>query len=85
MQHVAKIFMNGRSQAVRLPARFRFNSDEVYIRKDPITGDVILSSKPVSWDDFFRLADSADIPSDFMAERDNEVAEDRTLFQDNVE
>jgi superfamily II DNA or RNA helicase len=38
----AKLFVNGGSQAVRLPAEFRFdNSDEVYIRRDAVTGDVI--------------------------------------------
>jgi antitoxin VapB len=29
----AKIFMNGRSQAVRLPKEYRFDTDEVYISK----------------------------------------------------
>jgi virulence-associated protein VagC len=42
----AKLFMNGRSQAVRLPAEFRFEGTEVDIRRDPETGDVILSQKP---------------------------------------
>jgi antitoxin VapB len=39
----AKVFMSGRSQAVRIPARFRFTSDKVYIRRDPKNGDLILS------------------------------------------
>lgn len=39
----AKLFKNGRSQAVRLPAEFRFEGEEVQIRRDPDTGDVILS------------------------------------------
>lgn len=30
---IAKIFQNGQSQAVRLPKEFRFNSDEVFIKK----------------------------------------------------
>ena len=34
----ARVFMTGRSQAVRIPAEYRFNSDEVYIRRDPHTG-----------------------------------------------
>lgn len=80
MTQVAKLFMNGRSQAVRLPASYRFDCDEVYIRKDPETGDVILSKKPGSWDDYFKLVDSSDIPQDFMAERDNEVIDDKDLF-----
>jgi antitoxin VapB len=80
MRQVAKLFMNGRSQAVRLPATLRFDCNEVYIRQDTETGDVILSKKPGSWDDFFKLADSASIPADFMADRANEPAQERTLF-----
>jgi antitoxin VapB len=38
----AKLFMNGRSQAVRLPAAFRFEGNEVEIEKDPETGAVVL-------------------------------------------
>ena len=45
---VAKVFMNGRSQAVRLPMAYRFDTDEVYISRDEMTGNVILSAKPVS-------------------------------------
>ena len=81
MKHIAKLFMNGRSQAVRLPVNYRFDCDEVYIRKDEKTGDVILSRKPGSWDDFFKLLETIDIPEDFMSERDNEPAQDRELFK----
>jgi len=70
MPKTAKLFKNGRSQAVRLPSSFRFSSTEVFIRKDPETGDVILSSKPESWDDLFALADAAEIPVDFLSKRD---------------
>ncbi len=34
----AKLFQTGRSQAVRLPKEFRFEGDEVYIRRDPFAG-----------------------------------------------
>lgn len=80
MRHCAKLFMNGRSQAVRLPANYRFDCDEVYIRKDPESGDVIISRKPGSWDDFFKLLVRVDIPEDFMTERDNEIPQERDLF-----
>ena len=53
MSATAKLFMNGRSQAVRLPSEFRFEGTEVSIRKDPETGDVILSSKGKSLQRFF--------------------------------
>jgi len=66
----AKLFVNGGSQAVRLPAEFRFEGlKEVYVRRDSVTGEVILSPKPISdaWSDFFALRDEAKVPSDFMA------------------
>jgi antitoxin VapB len=43
----AKIFMNNRSQAVRLPKEFQFKTEEVFIRK--IGNDVVLSPKPSHW------------------------------------
>ena len=50
MQRTAKIFMNNRSQAVRLPKEFQFKASEVFIRKE---GDeVILSPRPKDWSVF---------------------------------
>ena len=40
----AKLFMHGRSQAVRLPKEFRFEGSEVFVRR--VGADVVLSSKP---------------------------------------
>lgn len=68
MSQVAKIFINGRSQAVRLPASYRFDVKEVFVRKDPETGDVILSRKPPDWDSFFALLNSTVVPADFLDE-----------------
>lgn len=77
MSQVAKLFTNGRSQAVRLPAAYRFDSKEVFIRKDPETGDVILSRKPATWDDFFAALQGTEVPSDFLSkeERDQGMQE----------
>jgi antitoxin VapB len=69
---IAKLFMNGGSQAVRLPAEFRFEGvDEVYVRRDAITGDLILSAKPSrsSWQEFFSLREQVTAPADFLQER----------------
>ncbi len=69
MSQVAKLFTNGRSQAVRLPVAFRFEAKEVFIRQDPVTHDIILSRKPATWDGFFaavRDANESGIPSDFL-------------------
>lgn len=82
----AKLFVNGGSQAVRLPAEFRFNdSDEVYIRRDTVTGDVILSARPAgnAWHDFFALRDKTEVPTDFMNDRPlNEPLKHREIFED---
>lgn len=80
MPATAKLFTTGRSQAVRLPMAFRFQGKEVYIRRDPNTGEVILSAKPASWQEFFNLADHTEIPADFMIGREDPPAEERTLF-----
>ncbi|CAM4483203.1 MAG: Antitoxin VapB2 [Legionella sp.] len=82
MSQSAKIFTNGRSQAVRLPAAYRFNCTEVFIRKDPITGDVILSRKPGDWDDFFNLLKTVEIPKDFMVSREDSLPQERDIFND---
>ena len=67
MFDTAKVFSNGRSQAVRLPAAYRFDTEEVFIRKDPVTGDVILSRRPENWDSFLQVANQVSVPIDFLS------------------
>jgi len=80
MPRIAKLFRNGRSQAVRLPAEFRFEGKEVFVRRDAQTGDVVLSRKPGSWSGYFELMKGIAVPDDFMAERGDRAAEKRELF-----
>lgn len=84
---VAKLFKNGASQAVRLPAEFRFDTDQVYIYRDEKTKDVILSTRPGAevWKEFFAFVRGIDIPADWMADRPmNRIAEDRDpLFRED--
>lgn len=80
MNHIAKIFFTGRSQAVRLPLAYRFAGGQVFIRRDPNTGDVILSTKPESWQGLFELADSKDLPADFMNNRQDPPPQARDPF-----
>ena len=68
----AKLFKNGRSQAVRLPKEFRFEGDEVYVRREGKS--VVLTPKEArkagkwgDWQDFFDALDSFD--PDFPLER----------------
>lgn len=82
MSQTAKVFTNGRSQAVRLPAAFRFDTKEVFIRQDELTGDIILSRKPPDWKGFFAALDGVEVPSDFLSDRDQGDAGDRDPFAD---
>jgi antitoxin VapB len=78
----AKLFTNGNSQAVRLPAEFRFAGTEVSIRKDSRTGEVILAGRPagLDWAGFFALRDaSGDETRDFLADRHDGVAQERDV------
>ena len=60
----AKVFKNGRSQAIRLPKKCRFSSEEVVVNK---IGDVvILLPKENKWDSFMRAIDM--FSDDFMAD-----------------
>jgi antitoxin VapB len=45
----AKIFTNGKSQAVRLPKPYRFEGDEVYIKKTP-EGVLLIPKTQSTWD-----------------------------------
>ena len=55
----AKLFRNGSSQAVRLPAEFRFDGDEVFIWRDDRTGTVVLSQRRrMTWADFMAARDA---------------------------
>jgi len=74
MPQTAKIFMNGRSQAVRLPAEFRFSVREVFIERQG-DGALIIRPKPLGWDDFFDRP--SQVPEDFMAERKDLAPEKR--------
>ena len=71
---VAKLFKNGRSQAVRIPKEFRFEGSEVYIEKE---GDrVVLSPKRASsWREFFE--DPLTVSDDFSVEPRDMPAEER--------
>ncbi len=70
----AKVFENGRSQAIRLPKECRFTSDEVMVNK---IGDiVILLPKQNKWDSFMRAIDM--FSDDFMADgRSTDICQER--------
>ena len=80
MGHIAKVFQTGRSQAVRLPAAYRFDTKEVFVRRDEATGDVILSRRPTDWEDLFKAADRVGAEgADFLQDRKDGPAQPREL------
>jgi antitoxin VapB len=71
----AKVFMSGRSQAVRIPAQFRFTNSEVFIRRDPRNGDLILSQAPAGLAEIFAALDEVGVPEDFLSPSDRAQGE----------
>ena len=69
-----------------MPAEYGFEGfDEVYIRRDTVTGDVILSAHRIStaWSDFFTLRDVAEVQTDFMNDRPlNKALKARNVLED---
>ena len=80
----ARVFMSGRSQHVTIPKEFRFKSSVVSIRRDPESGNVIIS-EVASVDDVFAALDAARVPEDFLltkADRNHRPPEDRPVLND---
>ena len=80
MADTAKVFMSGRSQAVRLPLAYRVDTDEVFIRRDESSGDIVLSVRPRDWRGFYTLLEQAGADANFIADRDQGVQADRDPF-----
>ena len=74
----AKLFLNGRSQAVRLPKKYAFSGDEVYIKK--INGMVMLIPKDDPWRPF--VESLSKFSADYMeGGRDQGVVDEREAFE----
>ena len=82
MLTTAKVFHSGHSQAVRLPKAFRLAGDEVWISKNEATGEITLTPKKAisEIDALFQLIEAAEVPENFLAERDNDSGEFREIF-----
>ena len=75
--NTAKIFINGRSQAIRLPKEYRFKDDEVYINK--IDDIVVIMPKNKKMASLMNIIDK--FSSDFMEERNQPAVQAREKFQ----
>lgn len=69
----AKLFQNGKSQAVRLPKEFRFGSDRVYIKR--VGNAVVLLPYQASWDTL--LESLTHFSADFMSKREQLPIQER--------
>ena len=65
----AKVFVSAGSQAILIPDEFRFLAAEVFVRRDPERGDLVLSEMPSGWDEIYAALDRAGIPDDFLTKR----------------
>ena len=75
---IAKLFQNGRSQAVRLPRAFRFAGDRVRIRR--VAEGVLLQPILQDSDEWFARLDESDAEP-FPAERRQPTAPKRNAFR----
>ncbi len=75
--NTAKVFENGRSQAVRLPKEYRFSSDEVMVNK---IGDIVLLlPKNHKWESFMRAINM--FSEDFMENgRTKDLPQEREML-----
>jgi antitoxin VapB len=69
----AKVFMNNRSQAVRLPKEFQFRTQEVFIRKEG--SEVVLSPRPFDWSSY--LTDAPVASARFMEDVEDLPVQER--------
>ena len=69
----AKLFQNGKSQAVRLPREFRFRSDRVYIKR--IGDAVVLLPYQAPWSTL--IGSLSLFSADFMSERSQPSVQNR--------
>lgn len=75
---IAKIFQNGKSQAIRLPKEYRFHGSKVYIKR--IGNVVVLIPEQDSWQTLIESLDR--FSDDFMADRQQPLPQDRAgLFE----
>ncbi|QYM79215.1 AbrB/MazE/SpoVT family DNA-binding domain-containing protein [Horticoccus luteus] len=69
----AKLFKNGRSQAVRLPQQYRFPGDQVFIRR--FGKAIVLLPEKNSWD--VLIESTKEFSDDFLAGRNQGTSDKR--------
>lgn len=75
-QRVARLFRNGRNQAVRLPRDYEIDAEEVYVQRKG--AKLILTPKPRSWDAYF--AGARRLSEDFPERTEDPPAQEREVL-----
>jgi antitoxin VapB len=88
MQNTAKVFINGNSQAIRLPKAYRVDVEEMWISKNDMTGEIILKPKDDDkrlrkLNQLFQMIEEVPILDDFLPPRDNALAPDPFAIGDD--
>jgi len=78
MMSIGSVFVNNRTQAVRLPADTRFPDTIKKVSVRVVGQDRILSPVDKSWDSFFRSKDR--VSDDFMVQRASQEQPERESF-----
>ena len=78
----AKLFKNGKSQAVRLPKDFRFKNQKEVIIKKVANGIVLIESEKNFWETWFDSFEN--VSSDFIQERQQIVQKREEVFNETT-
>ncbi|XBS70076.1 type II toxin-antitoxin system VapB family antitoxin [Acerihabitans sp. KWT182] len=77
MSH-STVFINNRSQAVRIPAELRFADNVKKVNVRAVGNERIIAPEQNTWDSFFSVGPI--VSDDFMSERPDQVQPDREPF-----
>ncbi|MDU9048852.1 MAG: type II toxin-antitoxin system VapB family antitoxin [Candidatus Electrothrix sp. Rat3] len=76
--HTGSVFVNNRTQAVRLPVETRFPGSVKKVIVRVVGKDRVLSPVENTWDSFFRSDEK--VTDDFMTERASQEQQEREAF-----
>ncbi|WP_195763563.1 AbrB/MazE/SpoVT family DNA-binding domain-containing protein [Duganella guangzhouensis] len=80
MYEKAQLYFDGSRQLVHLPEGMMLKGNDIYVRYDTFSGDVILSRRPMSWEEFFKEDVREIVPADFMSPADRNQGEQTATF-----
>jgi antitoxin VapB len=75
---IASVFINNRTQAVRLPADMRLPDDVKRVQIRAVGRERVIAPLDGAWDSFFLSAPS--VSDDFLSERANQLQNERESF-----